>query len=327
MRLHYLFGLLVVFIASSALAQPRIEFETRSYDFGTAYPNQELVNHFVFENKGNEPLIIHKVETSCGCTAAVLSATSVPPSATGVLKITMTASVVPLQMSKRSMVHSNDSDNPVVTLTTIANVRNVWLLSPRKSFALGDIPFGATKTQELMLKNIDGDPFEIKGTKVNQPEIKVDVGEPTEKGVPITVTVAAGETKKALRDTLEIRTNHPEQPYCQVQVSADIVGYVQFKPERVYFGSIKKGSKTTREITVSLTKPELADQFSITNITSEPLDVEGEIINQQPNGVMKLRLSLVTPDKTGYHAGKIYMKTSLKKDPEATIHYSVLVRP
>ena len=49
---------------------PRIEFDNdeREYDFKEVSPEKKILTHdFVFFNTGSEPLVIHDVNTSCGC--------------------------------------------------------------------------------------------------------------------------------------------------------------------------------------------------------------------------------------------------------------------
>ena len=49
---------------------PRMEIEPESYDFGTVKQNQKLVHDFEIKNSGSEDLVIGRISTTCGCTAA-----------------------------------------------------------------------------------------------------------------------------------------------------------------------------------------------------------------------------------------------------------------
>ncbi|GHT53162.1 hypothetical protein AGMMS49982_15450 [Bacteroidia bacterium] len=49
-----------------------IKFGSKKHDFGKIYLKKDSVVSatFLFENKGNAPLIVYKVTTSCGCTVS-----------------------------------------------------------------------------------------------------------------------------------------------------------------------------------------------------------------------------------------------------------------
>ncbi len=52
---------------------PIIEIEPSSYDFGMVSQAEGVVSATIgIANKGNEPLIINKIDTSCGCTSAAV---------------------------------------------------------------------------------------------------------------------------------------------------------------------------------------------------------------------------------------------------------------
>ncbi|MEW6238133.1 MAG: DUF1573 domain-containing protein [Candidatus Omnitrophota bacterium] len=314
--------------AVPALAQPRIEFKARSYDFGTVPPNSKLVHHFVFTNMGNEPLIIDsKVRTTCGCTAAVISATAIPASATGVVSVTMTAGITTMKMAKSSIVSSNDPNNPDVTLDTIANVRNVWSFSPQSDFAMGEVPFDSEKSMQLTMKNIDNEPFRIVGFKVNHPDlVSVKIGDPTPEGIPIAVTVKANKTKQLLSDTLELKTDHPMQSYYQADITANIVGYVKFVPTRIFFGGVAAGDMASREVSISLNKPGSEGELEIGEIASDTLAVTGKIMGKTQEGGVRVSLTVAAPETTGYRSGTIQIKTNCPEEPVATIPYSLIVK-
>ncbi len=78
-------------LASGALAQakkPRAVFKETAYNFGKVKQG-DVVNHeFVFKNEGNVPLVIDRVETTCGCTAALVSDQKILPGKEGRIKTT-----------------------------------------------------------------------------------------------------------------------------------------------------------------------------------------------------------------------------------------------
>ncbi|MBU2950276.1 DUF1573 domain-containing protein [Tamlana agarivorans] len=60
--------LFIGLISLSVNAQAKIKFESDTIDYGTIEKGSDGVRVFKFTNTGNEPLIISKVSSSCGCT-------------------------------------------------------------------------------------------------------------------------------------------------------------------------------------------------------------------------------------------------------------------
>ncbi len=313
-------------LATPAIAQPEIEFKSRSYDFGTVAPRQNLVHDFVFQNKGDTPLVVVDIKITCGCTATVLSATTTPVGATGVISVTMTTNATTSKMRKSTIVQTNDPEHREVTLHTIANVVDIWKFNPKAYFNLGDVPFDSEKSETLYLTNTHDDPFEIVGYKLNDSKLSCSIGDPTPDGVPITVTLKAGETKENIRDSLIIETDHKTHTYCQTNVTAKVVGYVRFDRPRVYFGAVNKGKTVSREIVAS-TNLDPKEPLNISEIhTRDDVDITGSVEGRLSNGGLRLKITIKVPEKPGYHAGDIVMKTNLEEEPTTTIPYSVVVR-
>ena len=64
--------IIAAFAALSAAAQARLVFEPDTWDFGTIRESDGRVSHtFTGVNRGDKPLVILDVVTSCGCTAPV----------------------------------------------------------------------------------------------------------------------------------------------------------------------------------------------------------------------------------------------------------------
>jgi len=88
-KLFLKISLLIFFDCTSTSApnNAEIHFYYQEYYFGTI-PYRKVSGHdFEITNPGKIPLVISKVETSCGCTAADWTKKPVKPNAKGVIKI------------------------------------------------------------------------------------------------------------------------------------------------------------------------------------------------------------------------------------------------
>ena len=71
---------------SFAFAAPDLQVETPTFNFGEIYQGDKVPHVFEFTNQGEDPLIIDRVRSSCGCTAVLVSEKNIPPGGKGELK-------------------------------------------------------------------------------------------------------------------------------------------------------------------------------------------------------------------------------------------------
>jgi hypothetical protein len=87
-RIFLLIALLTTLVGLEASAQAEIKFEKETHDFGVFNEGKPVVTTFVFENIGNEPLVINQVMTSCGCTVPNYTKSPIAPGKKGEIRIT-----------------------------------------------------------------------------------------------------------------------------------------------------------------------------------------------------------------------------------------------
>jgi hypothetical protein len=111
--------------ASGALAQakkPRAVFKETAHNFGKVKQG-DVVNHeFVFKNEGNATLVIDKVETTCGCTAALVSDQKIPPGKEGKIKTTFDTRGYSGRMTRYIYLVSNDDESGRRELSLTADI-------------------------------------------------------------------------------------------------------------------------------------------------------------------------------------------------------------
>lgn len=70
---------------------PKAEFESIEHNFGKVKESVGSVTcDFKFKNTGTEPIIIQRVQTTCGCTTPDYTKEPVLPGKEGVIKVTFT---------------------------------------------------------------------------------------------------------------------------------------------------------------------------------------------------------------------------------------------
>jgi hypothetical protein len=96
--------------------EPTIDFDTRVHDFGLVTEGDPLKHVFQVINRGTAPLVLSEVRTSCGCTAALLGVTTLPPGGSGPLDVSMDTHGARGQGTRRITVSSNDPRQPTAAL-------------------------------------------------------------------------------------------------------------------------------------------------------------------------------------------------------------------
>lgn len=93
---------------SKAQSKPgEFKFEAEVHDFGNIAIGKPVVHTFNFTNTGESPIIISKVETTCGCTVPEYSQTPIKPGEKGFIKVTLTPSGPAVPIVKSITLTSN----------------------------------------------------------------------------------------------------------------------------------------------------------------------------------------------------------------------------
>jgi hypothetical protein len=124
------FAIAVIVLAAAFLyadtvagaGQPRIKFKEMLWDFGQVKQGELLSHEFVFSNEGDATLVIQKVSTTCGCTAALLSADKIPPGKEGKIEVKFDTRGYGGQVSKLLYVDSNDPQQSRQQLQVTADI-------------------------------------------------------------------------------------------------------------------------------------------------------------------------------------------------------------
>ena len=111
-------------------APPKIEIVEKMHDFGSATEGDRLTYVFKVKNAGTGTLLIDRVTTSCGCTAAVLKNKEVLPGAEGQIEVTFDTNRRGGENHKTITILSNDPSSPRAELEIRANVETLLRLIP-----------------------------------------------------------------------------------------------------------------------------------------------------------------------------------------------------
>jgi hypothetical protein len=111
---HLITILFIGLISFTVNAQAKIEFKSEVIDYGTIEKGSNGVRVFEFTNTGNEPLIISKVSSSCGCTIPKKPKDPILPGNTGEIEVKYdTNRVNPI---RKTITVISNAETPTVAL-------------------------------------------------------------------------------------------------------------------------------------------------------------------------------------------------------------------
>jgi len=86
-KVMVIFVLVMVGFVNQVTAQAKIEFKSETVDYGEIAKGSDGVRVFEFTNTGDEPLIITKVKSTCGCTVPSKPDGPIAPGESNVIKV------------------------------------------------------------------------------------------------------------------------------------------------------------------------------------------------------------------------------------------------
>ncbi len=96
--------------------KPVIRLDKTDIDFGQISEGEEVMVPFTIKNSGDAPLIIYKVETSCGCTASDYPHEPIRPGQQAEIKLIFNSAGYSGYQIKTAKLYTNSKDS-IITLT------------------------------------------------------------------------------------------------------------------------------------------------------------------------------------------------------------------
>jgi len=174
---------LICLYASVACAAPDMQFTSTQFDFGEVYQGETVPHVFEFVNAGQDPLVIDRVRSSCGCTAVLVSEKNLAPGAKGQVQANFDSARFRNTVSKTIYVYSNDPAKPVVQLKIKGEVLEVVAVEPAQ-VNFGSVAGDQTLVSKVILRNQGEKPLTFRTPTTTATELQAEMPE---------VTLARGE--------------------------------------------------------------------------------------------------------------------------------------
>ena len=108
---------------SASVSSSKLLFDEEYHDFGKVPQGPQLEYTYKFTNKGKSPLIIEKVQPSCGCTGATTDGKNeYAKGESGEIKVTFNTQGRTGHQEKHIVVFSNDPEKPQMDLKFVCDI-------------------------------------------------------------------------------------------------------------------------------------------------------------------------------------------------------------
>ena len=98
---------------NAAVNRPELSVDDSVFNFGKLFQQESASHVFSFSNSGSSPLVVKKVRSSCGCTAALASKKILQPGEQGEINVTFKSGKMKGHKTKSVFLHTNDPATPV----------------------------------------------------------------------------------------------------------------------------------------------------------------------------------------------------------------------
>ena len=151
-----------------------IEFDAKVHDFGDILISDGPVScNFKFRNIGTDPIVVHNVVSSCGCTTPDWSREPIRPGESGNIKVVFSNNQGPYPFEKTLTVYVSGVNRPVVLRirgTVHEKKKDISALFPihmgklgirKKSMSLGYIDQGTSKSDNMEVANLSREKLSV----------------------------------------------------------------------------------------------------------------------------------------------------------------------
>lgn len=203
---------------------PKLVVEDADFSFGEVFQGTNVEHTFRFRNAGDAPLSVEKVRSSCGCTAALLSATLIPPGGTGEIRTTFDSGRFRGVVVKTVYIYVNDPQQPVAQFHLRGTVKPELVMVPEQ-VDLGKLAPGLAAEARVTLTNQGEQTIDLSAPETTSPELQAELAAtqlPAGQSVQLVVRALPREGKLRLSGYVMIKTSNPRVPELRLPVYGSV---------------------------------------------------------------------------------------------------------
>jgi hypothetical protein len=229
-------------------AKARAVFRKTSHNFGKVKQGDVLTCEFVFKNAGTDALVVERLDTSCGCAAALVSAERIEAGGEGKIKVTVDTHGYSGKFTRYIFFSSNDGNERRRELSVTMDIEVPP--QPRMDLDKYNIDLGLSLEGEspsvtVKIKSVGERELQIE--MAQHPEIRYFTGQkplsfplriPAGNSVDVEFRFEPQSRTGMLRDYVLIRSNDPIRSTYSVYISRYVVTRNELKDLFEKYGSV-----------------------------------------------------------------------------------------
>lgn len=286
------------------------------HDFGIVARGAQLQTSLKMTNIYKVPLNVTDIRVSCGCVEATASSKQLQPNESGTLNIKMDGTRFAGPKTVNVYVTFGPQFVSTANIIITANARQDVVLNP------GEIDFGNVQRGQSIERSLEVEYAGTKPWKIVQVvksnkapfELKADNLPPrTNNGVPIVGYRLIASLRPdcpvgTFRETVDLKTNDPQQPVVTFVVSGTVGAPVTVAPNPVQVTGLKLGNAFSTKVVVTANQP-----FRITGVQGAGDDINVTIPERPatPTHILDLQ---VTPKAPGLLSREIILLTDMRNE-------------
>ena len=305
---------------------PKVVFPNREYQFPKPFiVGSEIGTTFSFNNEGNAPLHIQKIDSDCGCVATNTSSDKILPGDRGEIRVAVEREVGGFHQNV--FVSTDDPATPVMRLE-VSGVILPPVAYPKK-IDLGQLEKRKRVSKKITLTNNLKNTVEIAEYTVSNKSIAVTL---SQKSVPAGESMAF-EAVLSLNDvglyseslTLSAQTQEAlpgtdsKELVMSIQFQGRVLGGIIVLPQNLFLGVLDgSGKSVQRKVHI---KTDSSLPFSLKKVSADDFSVSADLA-MEPQTIHEVGLS-ITPKMDSLSSGLVERTIRIATDhpdvPEVAI--------
>ncbi len=329
---------LLIFAAPAAFAQglPAIATTPTTLDYGVMEQHEAKSQDLTISNVGDIDLLIRRVTSSCGCTAAAPAKEKLAPGESTVIAVTFNSESYQGEQLKYLDILSNDPRKPKLEIPIKAMVHVPVITYPPKGIRLINVRAGSEVGSGVVFSTMDVEKLELKPVRWNKDLFSFRIYEnyqdkPNQTAVYF--TFAEDAPRGSFNEIVRFETNVPGQAFLDYDVKGEVVSDISINPDRVNFRYAREGQEMVYILRVRPHEKKYKFQ-----ITGAEIDLPGfrvDKITPRPNqGSYEVRivgLPLSSDDplvrkSRGRMQGTLTIRTDSDQTPELQAKVTYLLK-
>lgn len=228
-------------------------FEKQRHDFGVVARGSDVRYRLKITNIYKQTVHISGVRTTCGCTAAEPSKTTLASRETAYVELTMNTKRFTRQKTSNVIITFDQPRYAEVQIPVSAYIRTDVVLTPGGA-NFGGTDYGQAATRTIKITYAGRNNWKIKSVKVDSPYLEAVVVEKSRGGGRVGYELQLTLKKSApigkLREQITLVTDDVSRPHIPILVEARVEPDVTVTPSVVSLGMLVPGQPKTVNVVI-----------------------------------------------------------------------------